>query len=235
MKNLISTSVLIFLFTLTSTAQDYKNSANPLDEVGAFHNDVLNEFIASNPPAGLTHDQVVSRVRAILFSDPRAEALGITEEDWNTSFITTAYGQYEQQYSPMISSSGLSNPSQEYIQDLINKTFQPTITYDGYISFVKDKEAFLINQLQSQIPQSEYRLLLAASSVARHSCYLWIVQHRMGGYEKGGSELEVNLFKPKRGWIILGADVLGGVIGGGLAGAYYGSACAYYITEGFKG
>lgn len=230
---LIAAIVLLSGFQVSAQSPD--NPANPRDEAGDIHNNILRTFSSMTLSPGMSNEQIAEIVVQIASSQSGAlEELGIRYDDIDPDLLTEMYEDYGNNYSNLIQATSLSNESKAMAQRVVDATFDPSTTYASFVGLVKSQENELINGFGRSLSTSELNVMLDAMSVARHSAYLWIVEQKLGGGKSGenvgGGEAFV---KPGRGWIIAGAD-LGGALLGGLAGAYYGSAGAYYITEGFE-
>ncbi len=208
---------------------NYRNPENPRDAVGHIHNQVLRDFSERKLRDDLSYDEVIAIIREIiLLRQEQLDEYGIQDLEFNKTFIQQAYADYDNMYANVINNSQLSPAAKAYTQEIVNLTFDNSVDYPDFIEGVKVRENELIatHQWNSQvISENEYVLLLDFSSISRHSAALWLSEKNIDGDKK-------KMSKKTRGWIIVGADVLGGVFGG-FAGVGYASGGAYYLTAGF--
>ena len=159
-----------------STSTRFVNRSNPRDEVGTIHNEVLREFASKELESGLSHGELIEEIKAIVVTKSgRLGAYGITDTGFDEDQISRVYEDYSNRYANIVAESRLSESAKSYAQQVIDLTFDPDVTYEGFIDKVTSLENELIASRASgskSMSDSDYNQMLDLSSIARHSAQL---------------------------------------------------------------
>jgi len=224
-KNSIVTILLSFFFISCSTDKDSnsdinlsnsnnatnsqtictENTENTYEFVGRLHNLILIEFLEEYPNAeNMTNDEVMDVIEGILLNNDEFVSMLESDEYFRMTQqeIEGIIMDYPNDFENVIEGLGLSIELEERLTEFISVTINFTSEYSDYIDFVLDYEEALLAETLPNEEEKEF--ILAITSIARHSACLWneIYEEEKG---KGGT------------WLVIGADVLGGIIGGAAA------------------
>lgn len=190
-----------------------ENTQNEYDYVGKIHNQALTEILLNYDKEDLDIQEVLDDTESVLKSNSSYLEL-LQDNDYpnfTKSQVEDAMSDFSNDFENYINNLNISSQAKQKINDLVSTTINFNGTYDSYykyvVSFEQDIEA-------SNLGKTEKQAILSASSVARYSGHLWnsVIYDNpnnpnVPAGSKGGT------------WIKVGADVLGGVIGGFAAGA----------------
>lgn len=212
--------LLVFLINITN---GQSNSDNPYDFVGKAHNEII-----QSTKAKLDGNESNSEIVDIAYSETiknstfkrhinnEVEVYKLTNNDVNNG-IQDAMDKYEN----ILKDIDISDASKNIISQLINKIYDAndeSLTYQEFYDYVIGVEDNLVKN-KSRFKERDYIILLSSTSVARYSACAWTdCSNEAKSNNSDGS------------WWIVGADVVGGIIGGAAASPGFLSSAAGAIS-----
>jgi hypothetical protein len=221
MKKLVF-SLIATVLSSTAFSQGPANSRNTVDYAGVIHNEVLTEFIHQNTTPNMSINEVLKKVQPLVLKNKNyikrfgSEYTGLTYEQ-----VVENMPDIANNFSTMVNNTRYSSEAKEYLNELLN-------SLDGATEFARVYESTVALEdrvLASRLSASEKEVVLGASSIARYSSYLWLVENPRPTFS--------NSLSARTRWWSIVADVAGGILGsgGGVAGTIAGAAGASAVSE----
>ncbi|MDR6301296.1 hypothetical protein [Mesonia maritima] len=204
-------------YSTTSQWELAANPSNPLDYVGAEHNQALESF-RNNIYVTESLDDVY-KVVEIHFNEKYPESGNFASVDFLEPVINEAMNDYENGFEDYIEQLEISSLQKSKLVEI----FSIIDNYDGYNAESLINEIKNVENEMLRIPLEEKSVVLIAGSVSRFSMLYWDAQYPV----TQGWKL--------RKWLTVTADVIGGVAGavagsstviGGIAGGIKGAGAA---------
>lgn len=144
------------------------NATNPYDDIGKQHNDVLEIYLATYPPAGST-GTIMSQVQSIMLSN--TFSIG---QDCNSPYafeaINAILANPQDYVATTIENSTLTTPAKTSLSDFIDSwSVLETLDFESIYHFIITYESTIITN--SLLTNEDKRVILTASSIARYSFY----------------------------------------------------------------
>ncbi|KFF16574.1 hypothetical protein [Flavobacterium hydatis] len=144
------------------------NTANPYDDIGKQHNDVLEIYLATYPPTDST-GTIMSQVQLITLSNTFS-----IKQDCNSPYaleaISAILANPQNYVTSTIENSTLTTPAKTSLSDFINSwpTLQ-TQDFESIYQFIITFESGILTN--SLLTSEDKRIILTASTIARYSFY----------------------------------------------------------------
>lgn len=210
---------------------DFSNTNNPYDFVGDIHNQILQEFMTACDFESASIESISMLIKSITLnnSDYHQRFSDKSYVSLSESQISNGMNDVFNNYSNIIDTLGFSKIGNIVFKDLIKAIHTFEGTASDYYNYIVNLEDTYINSMN--LSGDELEVFLAATSVARHSYFFWLIQEK---------DMNNVIFNSGKGssLFIIGADVFGAIaggvyggLGGGIAGAGLASGLASWIDD----
>lgn len=201
----------VTLLSINSWGQAPANNNNPYDYVGKIHNQIVEEFSSKHTGKGLSTEEIFAITYEIAKNNQEAKSRGLKIEKADHMVLNNVIRDFNNDLKNIVREINISDKGKTKAQTLINyfitigtKPTKPT--YSEIHSYVVQFENEVIND--TALSEKDKMVILCGTSTARYSSKLWIDKAEAKQITANG----------RKWWghvIVIGADVVGGLIGGG--------------------
>ncbi|WP_298397323.1 hypothetical protein [Flavobacterium sp.] len=220
MKKLFFGLIATVMFGFVGNAQS--NSKNEYDYLGVIHNEVLSEFFKQFKTPNMSIEEILTKIKPVVLENQKYKSkFGSKYYAITTNQVKQYMPDIANNFNTLVDDQKLSFEAKEFLKELLN-SFEGATDFDKIYKNVISLEDRII---ASKISNSEKEFVLGATSIARYSSYLWLVENPNPTF--------TNSLSGRFRWWSIVADIAGGVLGipGGAAGIAAGAVATSAVSE----
>jgi hypothetical protein len=198
------------------------NGNNPHDSIGYHHNQLLKLLESSyNDLNQFSFEQFQDSILKVVLQYPGLGSISTFDFDLPAIINIISYNEKDSivEIDNLLENTSYSIVAKEFIGDFIGgittSNFQD---YQDFKDYVISNEEYLINNADIFSSEEMFSLLIA-TSVARHSGYLWYFEEDVVNYS--------GIW----GWVVVAADVVGAIDGGIRTNSWQGALTGGFVLS----